>query len=1264
MIPSPCAAHPDARRAAALLVVLCSFSACVSRARISNVVAKDGFARAVEQTLLAEQSDASDVAFRTHLDLLDAAVDAPDAPYAMHAMNIALWQLIRRDVLGLDGVVPRSALVYRVADGPQVALRHLDSAYARLQTKRATGRPLLASYALSMAMEIGDANLSRMWSQRTGCVRHAAVFGPLAWSGLQDANRPLAIESAKAPFEPSQPGILPFSSRLDVQLTQATGCQIDLSESSKMVGLRAVIVDADVDRPQRLSIRLTSTSHAVVFAGGEPVLVRPFDEGSGASSHVGAVDVPSGRLRIAIHAAMRDDGDAVILSIVGDDGRAISTHPPTNGEVAPSKPTRSGPAEESYPIRTQSERVTTAAYELAMGRSRRAEQLLEPQMHSETVAPLLSLLYARTLDAGSALPEIRRIERERRYCARVQRDLPSSWEAAMCTAALAGQRRGQKEGQIEALAELRRLRSRGVPFHLLLDVFEAGLAANADLRDIAQAAFSRVKEQARGTTLVEDLDERVHDRRGPALADFVCKSQKLDRNTTACFFARAQIGDVSAALAELSRLRNLRDSPTAFRDLELSQAVARGDGPTALKLFDAMPAGQRLLSSLALAIDTRRDDVIARLLRNTVSASDAPDAALTLRRLLLPAAEESLDEQGANAVARDRAKPVMPEAATLIVDHVERYSLHRDGSLVYVLHDVRRVSGTADVEDGAEAMGALVEGRTVHRVLRRRIFKRDGRVLEPDQAANAAQGHADLSQLEQGDYVQQIVMGLALPSIQGQIVVDTPELMPSRASLARALIEVRYPKDLRLYRWAHPMLGKATERVDGADRVFSHRLEMKEPRRLEAGVPKMEQEVGVSFGTQTWANIGRAIGEAAYAMRARDQVIETFARQAAGDAKGPSKQLVRNVVQATGKAVRVASGTVLTDYGAIFSSGSQSVTARTILDLGQGSRTWLAHEVLRSLGVDAEIVVAEEEPFASDPNFPAHVGRFTHPLLVAHLPASAPGGGGDIWMDLDVQGPPLPAGLISPELRGRKAIRNSGQIVDVANIADESSRDDIELELVMDDKGDARGTLSMVLRGREAQMLADAFEQRVGADRKDLLRSAILAWASWANVDDVTLSSSEGSWQVALRAQLSIFGYAQPEGKTYILPGIPPLHRIQPSSSATIAATFAGQGERQNALAIETAFHYRLRRRLTLPQGWEIVGKPWELAVDDKRVRASRGAKHEGNVIEETFMLSIPTGTILQNDFGDFAAAARRVDDAFLAGTRVTRPADSKGANR
>ena len=104
-----------------------------------------------------------------------------------------------------------------------------------------------------------------------------------------------------------------------------------------------------------------------------------------------------------------------------------------------------------------------------------------------------------------------------------------------------------------------------------------------------------------------------------------------------------------------------------------------------------------------------------------------------------------------------------------------------------------------------------------------------------------------------------------------------------------------------------------------------------------------------------------------------------------------------------------------------------------------------------------------------------------------------------------------------------------------------------------------------------------------------LLRNVVLGWLPWADVEDVSLSSNEGSWEVALRATIAIHGYGRPEGKdgkTWVLPGLEPVHLVFPNNFVgTLGATYASRGARESALAIATTMQYHVHRRVELPAG-------------------------------------------------------------------------------
>ncbi len=1128
-------------------------------------------------------------------------------------------------------------------------MQRLDAAWNR--ARGGALRPMIGRAGLSLAMFRGDETAAATWRARSGCVRAATVAGPLHWAALGQLSAPLALETPSTPFPSSWPGLPPFGADARPQIVEADGCELGTRGASAAVGLRVAAVDVESSAERPLWIGLTSTSAAVVSVGGTTVLQRPFHAGPSRVTRMARVEVGAGRARIVVKVAQRDDGDSVVLTVADGEGRPVATKAPSPGDVAPARGSDVGAVGMEVPGAGADALMLAASARMAMGDGRDAERLLEGFARDPGASGLALLSYARALSVGSAMPETRRIERQREAYGRAIAAMPRSWEAALGVATLAGQRKGGNEGRIESLAELEKLRGRGLPPHANLDAFEAHVAAAAGMQDRAQAAWQRLQASTAPAPMERRIDRLVHRRTGQELVAASC-SADADRGALGCFEAHVAKGDTRGALDEIGRMRRLLGSPRALGELELAQWVARGDAAKVLEVYDAIEPWRRSAAALGLIARSRPEEARQRLARDLPVMVDGPGAAQALYSVL-GACEAGFDDGGEKRVAEDRAKPAMKEAATLVLDHSEKYTIGERGELFYTIHDLRRVAGTTDVEQGAEGGVATIEGRSAHQVMRKRIHKKDGRILEPDQARQAAQGHADLSQLEQGDYVELLVSGVALPGNMGQLVVDTPDLLPARTSVLHASVQVRFPKNVALHRWAHRSLGKGVEREDGPQKVWTVELDKRGPRRIESGIPKMEQEVNVSFGTQTWANVARGIRESTLALEAADPVVGAFARSAVGDTTG-DKALER-IVSAVGRKVRVASGAALSDSAGAFASGAQETTARTILELGQGSRTWLASQALAHLGFTSEVVVAESEPFASDPTFPAHVGRFEHPLLVVRVPSS--GATTETWLDLDVQGPPLPPGKVSPELRGRSAIRSSGEVVTVP-AGSESGPDEVDMRLTVDDRGDAKGTVTLLLRGRAAQVLLDAFEELAGSDRKDMLRSVVLGWIPWANVDDVVTSSAEGSWELGVRASVSVPGFAQPEGGAYVLAGVAPLHAVVPQPvSTTIASTYAGQGAREDALAIETSWHYHLRRRIELPAGWTVAGVPGGVKVQERQLQAERRVEARGTVVEEDFTLSIPTGTVDAAEFEQFASRARQVDDGFLCGIRVKGPA-------
>jgi hypothetical protein len=1222
----------------------------------STVDVATPYARALE----TEETKSAGEATNAYLDLLDRAIANSAAPHSNEAILASVDALVSRTAPSLDRIGNDHGLAYRTPGGMKTVAERLARAYDRAADAGPFARYVVADGALELATHEGDATGARTWRERVGCARSATVVGPLEWAPITAVAHETPVEGATQPLATSYRGIAPFVDKVAPMTVSADGCELGLLTTSVLEGLRAVVVDVDVPKAQTIGVSLESPSTSALIIGGKLALTRGYELGGGRVAKWATADVGKGRVRVVARVGSNGEGTRVVLRFFGEDGAPLATQAPKPDEAANAVATRAGELVFRADRSTDAERALVATAWLAQGDARSAEHLLEEGARAKDASALTALLYARSIDEAADLPENRAIERERDALETALKSWPTAWEALLGHAQLTARRRGASEGRLEALREIAQAKADHTSLDPMVTAFESASAAEGKLFDVSEASFLSTKKAIDGTPIVTELDDVVHDRVGDELEQHACRTAGVDRSSLDCYSAKVGRGDRRGALSEIARLRALRDSPSAMHQLELAQYIALGDTASMQRVYDSMLPAERTVSSLGLLLPGAPQKLKSQLMADLLSASDVPGSLAALSTSLNESPAPTLESEGAELVAADRKSRALSNAATLVLKHTERYTIGEGGLLRYTLYDLRRVSGTTDVEQGATAAGALIEGRDVRRILRRRIHKPDGRVLEPDKASYASQEHADLSQLEKGDYVEQILEGWALPGASGQLVVDTPDLLPERTSVQQASVELRRPASLDLTMWSHALWGKPSERIDGTQKVTTYTMKDRPPRRLEEGVPKMDRDVAVSFGTSSWKLIGRSIAEAIASLEDRDPYVSQWAR-AAAQGNDPSKAptstspddqraIVNRIALAAGKAVKVASGAVLSDSSASLPAGAQSTSARTILELGQGSRSWLAYRALRESGIPAEIVVAEREPFSADPHFPPHFGRFDYPLVLAHAK------GGDIWLDLDVQGPPLPAGRVSPELRGRMAMNARAEMIPVGGTSTDEARDEVDLRLKLDDKGNAAGTFTILLRGRTAQSLADALEKVVGTDRSDMLRGVVLGWVPWANVDDVGLSSSEGSWQVSLRASVTIPGYAQAEGASWVLPGFEPLHAGFPRPFVgTLGATFASQGARESALAIDDAFQYHVHRRIEWSKGMKLVSHLPAIEVKDENLDAYRRGRLQDGLLEEDFGLSIPTGTLDTARYQQFADKAHKVDDGFQAATRVTK---------
>ncbi len=1236
----------------------CGGGASPARAPQSNADLSSGLAAALREEAVGDPVKAVDL----YVKSLSAAAASPESPASVMIAMASLDALVHRDVLAFSDLASSSALADRV---DPAALKQaggtVDDRLAKVAAEGPFIPALVANARLALAERHGNARAAAELRDRSGCVREAAVVGPVAWMNVSGAREPVLLDRPGSPFPAELPGPGPFKRKLTPAKVTGFGCRLPLYAETSALGVREIAVDVDVPSAGWIGVGLRASAAAVMRAGGQPVLERAHAAGTQPIPRFARVETTGGTLRLVVRAAVDTDFAHVEIGAWDADGKPLRTHAPAPGAIAKATVKRAVAVTSPEPT-TDVERAAVAMAALAANDTRAAENLLSPQIGRVDASPELLLLYARAVRAARDLPTVKAQERARSAYDRVLEAWPASWEAAIEHAVLAGARRGRAEAHIEALGDLDAARRKNPSAQPeLLDAFEAQTAGRERLYDRARAAFDRSqKSRLKGTLLLAETDRVVFERTGRDLVASSCSENAGNRATLACHRALSATGDRAGAEKELERLRTLAGSPQLYLSFSSRDALETGDLPRAQKLLDRMNPGDRTLSTVYAA---KGKAAVPELLQLATTARDAPAA---LPSLLRDSGDDPIAQfEGlAEKVVHDpNIGSLVANAATAILAHRERYEVEPNGLVHFTLFDVRRVMGTADVEANAQAASPALLGRDSVRVLRRRIFKKDGRMVLPDRTPNAAQSHADLSQLEAGDAVEAIYEGWSVPNETGNIGIDTPDLMPERTAVRDATIELATPSDLPSSLWSHPLLGKPEEKTTGGKRVLTWRVKDQSVRRLESGVPKMDRNVGVSISTTTWDDVARGLRETLASLDASSPEVTNWAREAAsGKTADGARALIDRVVAASGDAVKEASGMALADID-LGRAGGGGMTARGILVTHEGSRTWLITQALRELGIKTDVVVAENEPFSQSASFPPHFGRFMHPLAIAHVPDPAkPGATTDVWIDADVPGPPLPAGRISPELRGRLALHADGRVAPLTEAFGEAERDEIDIRLVVDEKGDAKGTMTVLLRGHTAQNLAEALVRLVGLERQRALRGIALGWVPFATVDKVELSSSEGSWQVAMRAELTAPAYAQlegtkPETRTWVLPGMDPVHYVFPRPFVTtLSSTYASQAARESALAINHATQYHVRRRVELPAKAQISRVPGPFDEKGPLLGASRKITVNGTSIEEDFTLDVTTGTVPKEKYDAFVGSARHADDAFRASTRVRPP--------
>ena len=375
-----------------------------------------------------------------------------------------------------------------------------------------------------------------------------------------------------------------------------------------------------------------------------------------------------------------------------------------------------------------------------------------------------------------------------------------------------------------------------------------------------------------------------------------------------------------------------------------------------------------------------------------------------------------------------------------------------------------------------------------------------------------SQSHADLSQLEAGDAVEAIYEGWGLPNETGNVGIDTPDLLPERTAVREATIELRVPAGPRRARSGATRCSARPRSAADAGQARPH-LAREGPRRSAASSPASRRWTATSAsasrrrpGTTSRAASARRSPRS----RPRAPRSRNWAREAAGG-KPVSRELVDKIVAASGQAVKEASG--------VDPRRRRPRTRRRPRhDRAQHPRDargqpHLAHRAGASRARHQDRRRRRGERSVLRQRLVPAALRSLHASARDRARARSGEAGRD-ERRLDRRRRPGPAASCGPDLaraaRPQRALPRRHASRRSPRVAGEAERDEIDIRLVVDEQGNAKGTITVLLRGHSAQDLAEALVRLVGLERQRALRGIALGWVPFATVEKVELSSSEG----------------------------------------------------------------------------------------------------------------------------------------------------------
>ncbi len=593
--------------------------------------------------------------------------------------------------------------------------------------------------------------------RRMGCARGIRIAGPFGHGGAADPMRSFAAEKP-GPWPPAWPPDPMRGSTPHVLSVTQTRC---LAEADEQVQEGVFYVESFFTTRGDRELLIAVQGAVALWVDGVQVLSRGPQEWGSWQRFGAHVSVSDGRHRILARALtpatsvriLEPEGTAAGVATDGDSAPPTTVVPPRvladpNPIDAFVRAAASGAHSATDPVAS-----ALAAYAAHVDQMDDvASARVAPVVEIDVAAPLTLEMAAAFVSGDPAFPDDARAPRARALRSRALAKDGSLWRARLMTIVDDAEQRGPAEAvdALRALAE----RVPAEPEVLeQLALLYGRLGWHGDrMRALADLAQRFPDDVVALHAYLEALDED-----GPAAeADKVAaRTKKLDPDAEVDLDRSLSSHDYKAAIAELGRLKSRRPDRKEMAT-RIADVLARSGDPSAgaAELEKALSKHPRdaqarfRLADLAYAKGDR--GALRRALAAALQAGASSDELRAAIDVVEGATDLEPYRKDGRAIIREyqaweKAGHHMDGTAARVLDYSAIW-VHEDGSSEMLEHEIQKLQSQEAIN--AESETAPPSGL----VLRLRVIKPDGRVLEPEPVSGKPT--LTLPHLEVGDFIE------------------------------------------------------------------------------------------------------------------------------------------------------------------------------------------------------------------------------------------------------------------------------------------------------------------------------------------------------------------------------------------------------------------------------------------------------------------------------------------------------------------------------